>query len=155
MDKDSQIAWVGKQSGDRAVLVDGLTLSNVIAAEKHGMSFQRNETFPWTYLVALTSTTKQIFIKKFILLNWSWIELHSGRFSVAMASTVLKCISFVKLISSKNILFNTRMHSSGMGTARLLTMSQHALWLGEGECTCLGCTCLGCTCPGGVPARGV
>ena len=43
----------------------------------------------------------------------------------------------------------TRMHSSGMPTTCLLTISQHALWLGW--CTCLG----GCSCPGGVPARGV
>ena len=64
----------------------------------------------------------------------------------------------------------TRMHSSGisgMRTARLLTVSQHALW--QGGCTCpggilvqgmylpggQGCTCRGvCTCPGwGVPTQ--
>ena len=77
----------------------------------------------------------------------------------------------------------TRMHSSRMHTARLLTISQHALPGGipaqgvylPGGCTCLGgvpvwevymprgwCTCLGgCTCPrgvyltkGGVPTQG-
>ena len=51
------------------------------------------------------------------------------------------------------------MHSSGMRTARLLTVSQHALWWAGGG----GCTCPGgglvylpgeCTCPGGVPALG-
>ena len=45
------------------------------------------------------------------------------------------------------------MHSSGMRTARLLTVSKHAL--------CGGCTCpggvfaWGYTYPGGVPAGGV
>ena len=57
-----------------------------------------------------------------------------------------------------------RMHSSGMRTTRLLTVSQYALWWG---CTCPGgvpaqgvylpgwCTCQGCTCLGGVPTWGV
>ena len=57
--------------------------------------------------------------------------------------------------------YTTRMHSSRMHTARLLTLSQYALWPG-------GCTCPrggvpvrgvylpgGVTCPGGVPAWGV
>ena len=35
------------------------------------------------------------------------------------------------------------MHSSGMRTAHLLTVSEHAVWL------------VGCTCPGDVPYRGV
>ena len=49
----------------------------------------------------------------------------------------------------------TRLHSSGMRTARLLTVSQHALCRG-GVPGCGGCTCLagGCTCPGGT-CRGV
>ena len=56
----------------------------------------------------------------------------------------------------------TRMHSSRIRTARLLTVTQHAL-LGvylPGGCTCLGGTFQGipaqgvCTCPGGVPAWG-
>ena len=53
----------------------------------------------------------------------------------------------------------TRLHSSGMHPACLLTISQHAL-LREG-CTCpgglylpRGCTCLGVYLPGGVPAQG-
>ena len=64
------------------------------------------------------------------------------------------------------------MHSSGMRTTRLLTVSQHALWLGgapargmylpRGGCTCLGGVparggvylSIGCTSPGGVPAQG-
>ena len=58
----------------------------------------------------------------------------------------------------------TRMHSSRMRTAHLLTVSQHALPGGvpaRRVCTCLGevylprgVAALGCTCPGGVPARG-
>ena len=53
------------------------------------------------------------------------------------------------------------MHSSRMHTARLLTLSQYALWPGgvylpEGWCTCLGVYLPGgCTCRGGVPAWGV
>ena len=61
---------------------------------------------------------------------------------------------------SMKIQHNTRMHSNRMRTARLLTVSQHAL-LGRGV-PAWGCTCLGvylpgavylsrgCTCPGGV-----
>ena len=51
------------------------------------------------------------------------------------------------------------MHSSGMRTARLLTVSQYAPWPGRG-CTSLGGTCLGvylpggCTCPGVYLPRG-
>ena len=62
----------------------------------------------------------------------------------------------------------TRMHSSGMRTARLLTVSQHALWQGgvpargvylPGGCTYLGVYLprwylpRGCTCLGVVPAQ--
>ena len=57
------------------------------------------------------------------------------------------------------------MHSSGMHTAHLLTISQHALWRGvpargvylprSGVPAQVEYTCPGeCTCPGGVPARG-
>ena len=54
------------------------------------------------------------------------------------------------------------MHSSGIRTAHLLTISYHALWPGEvylpggGECTCPGEVYMpgGCTCLGGVPASG-
>ena len=45
------------------------------------------------------------------------------------------------------------MHSSGMGTVGLLTVSKHALW--PAVYLPGGCTCLGSTLPGGVPARGV
>ena len=57
-------------------------------------------------------------------------------------------------ICSGYITLETRMHSSGMRTVRLLTVSQHALWWGD---TCPGgggVPARGCTCPGGVPARG-
>ena len=48
---------------------------------------------------------------------------------------------------SMKIQHNTRMHSNRMRTARLLTVSQHAL-LGRGV------PAWGCTCRGGVPAGG-
>ena len=45
----------------------------------------------------------------------------------------------------------TRMHSRRMRTARLWTISQHAL---PGGVPAWGCTCLGVYLPGGVPAWG-
>ena len=62
-------------------------------------------------------------------------------------------------VNNKLDLDLTRMHSSRMRTARLLTVSQYALSGGRcpclgGVCTCRGCTCRGCTCPGGVPTWG-
>ena len=56
----------------------------------------------------------------------------------------------------------TRMHSSGMRTTCLLTVSQHAPWPGgvpaQGSVPAQGCTCLGVpargTCPGDVLPRG-
>ena len=49
--------------------------------------------------------------------------------------------------------FNIRLHSSGMRTTSLLTVSQHAL---DGGVYLLGVYLPsgGCTCPGGVPAGG-
>ena len=56
-------------------------------------------------------------------------------------------------------LAKTRMHSSGMRTTCLLTISQHALWLGvpAGGCICQGVPACGGNVPawGGVPAMGV
>ena len=61
---------------------------------------------------------------------------------------------------NKQNLLKTRMHSSGMCTARLFTVSQYALWWGgylPRGCTCQrGCTCLrGVYLLLGVPAWGV
>ena len=47
-------------------------------------------------------------------------------------------VKFIIEIAANFNLNLTRMHSSGMSTVRLLTVSQHALG--------------GCTCPGGVPS---
>ena len=69
-----------------------------------------------------------------------------------------------KLVLTNRNAQHTKMHSSGMRTARLLTVSQHAL--GRRCCTCPGgvsarggvparrCTCRGVYLPGGVPAGG-
>ena len=54
-------------------------------------------------------------------------------------------------MSNSEIYIETRIHSSGMRTARLLTVSQHALPPGG---TCPGGYLPGSTCLGGVPARG-
>ena len=51
-----------------------------------------------------------------------------------------------KEIRRTNFSFLTRMHTSGMRTDGLLTVSEHALW--PGGCTCPG---EGCTCPGTPP----
>ena len=53
----------------------------------------------------------------------------------------------------------TRMHSSGMRTARLLTVSQHALWQGgvpaqRGGALARGVPAQGVYLPGGVPTQG-
>ena len=91
--------------------------------------------------------------------------LHKGLF----CERPIILTSIVRLTIISNHYQETRMHSSGMRTARLLTISQHALWPGRvpawrgtcpGGCTCWGEYMPGGTWPGGglprwVPAWGV
>ena len=74
----------------------------------------------------------------------------------------IRCDCFYTvLLPSVKLYYETRMYSSGMRTARLLTVSQHALRRGVCILSCTGqggvsqhALDRGCVCPEGVSARG-
>ena len=87
------------------------------------------------------------------LFTWKYSERVSQKLALNLIKdyyTISASVNAVMLLGRWLWLnwfdFLTRLHSSVMRTARLLTVSQHAL---QG-----GCTCQGVYCPGGVPARG-
>ena len=103
--------------------------------------------FSWKYFWRTYHSQMEIYQFLCTALDYAWHFVKDASFTNG-EKTILyawHCIVHSKL---NKIHFITRMHSSSMRTARLLTVSQHALQAGgvpaSGGCSCqVGCTCRG------------